>query len=210
MKKIIFSLALVFSALSAMAEDAITVKPFNAEIGIEENEWEFGFSIELENEVADNYIAFQFDLYLPEGMKLIEDGPMDLNEDRFNGTVIKRVWTADATLGVADKGTFYRITLYDDKAGTIHGTSGEILKVYYTTKDMKEGSGKLAIRNQELTTVKRTAVNPADVEVDVNGVTAVSSVKADGADSARKVAKDGKIVIVQEDGTEVSVDAIVQ
>lgn len=210
MKKIIFAIACLLVSVSTMAGDCLKItQPAVVKEGLVENDWEEYFTIELENEVADAYSGVQFDLYLPEGMKLIEDGSVDLEQDRFDGTVIKKVWTPDADIKVFDKEDHYTIVVIDPKNdGHIHGTSGVIMYLYYTTVEgFKGGTQNASLKNQVLIIDGDHKIKLDDVTADI--VTPVKQVKADGVVSARKVAKDGKIVIVDGD-SEVTVGAIVQ
>lgn len=211
MKKIIFAIACLLVSISSMAGDCLKItQPAVVKEGLVENDWEEYFTIELENEVADAYAGVQFDLYLPKGMKLIEDGAVDLEQDRFDGTVIKKVWTPDADIKVFDKGDHYTIVVLDPKNdGYIHGTSGVIMYLYYTTEaGFKGGVQNASLKSQILIIDGDHKVKLDDITADI--VTPVKQVKADGAVVARKIAKDNKIVIVTEDGTEVGVDAIVK
>lgn len=215
MKKILFSFALLFAALNVMAEDCLKVEEFEAPVNEPNENYGYYFCIDLNNEVADKYTSLQFKLFLPEGMDLLtgDENSFDFDEDRCPGTVGRKGFTPDHAIGMCVKREdgSYEIALASSKVTTFKYTSGPILYVYYKTTDkLKEGKNTIKITNQKLVPAEGTKVQPADTETEILCYTAVATVKADGADSARKVAKDGKIVIVQEDGTEVGVDAIVQ
>lgn len=139
MKKIGIILTTLCLGLNVMAEDVLQVVPFSTQAGIAENDWEEAFSINMTNTYT--YSALQFDLYLPEGMTLIEDGPFDFNSDRFPGKIIKKVWYPNHDIDITNpEPGHYFVKVYNTALETIDGTEGELFSVYYlTSPDMKPG-----------------------------------------------------------------------
>lgn len=150
MKKIkIFMLALACS-LSLGAEDILQVVPFQAQPGAVENNWDETLTFSVNLNCTHPYTTLQFDLFLPEGMELLDDAnPFDASKDRFPGTEGRYGFTTDHDISCTKKGDgHYLVVLYDNDLQTINGTEGELLKFYYTTSaDMKEGVYPITVSN---------------------------------------------------------------
>lgn len=211
MKKILFSFALLFAALGAMAEDNLTVEEFSAPINEPNESWNYYFYIDLNNEVAEKYTSLQFKLYLPEGMDLItgDDGSFEFDEDRCPGTSGRKGFTPDHTIGMCVKREdgCYEVALASSKLTTFKYTNGPVLVVYYKTTDkLKEGEGEVKIDGQLLVTPDIVKVKPSATTTKMIGYTPVKAVKGSAsADAPVKMLKNNKIVIVKTDGSEVNV-----
>lgn len=214
MKKILFSIALVFAALNVMAQDNLKVNPFKAPVNEANEDWDYDFEIELNNEVADTYTAIEFDLYLPKGMDLLEgDASFEFSFARCPGKIVKGNFAPQHSVQVCEnKGDYYKVVIADPKLGVFTGTEGTIINVYYkTTSEFAEGANQIKIMNQVLVPAEGTKVKHAGTVTDITGYTPVENVKADkGAVEAKKIVKNGKVVVVKADGTEVGADAIVK
>lgn len=144
-------MVLMLSCTAIWADNYLRVVPFNAEAGLTENEWETYFDVELVCDAEDKYTALQFDLYLPEGMTLIDDEPIELYPERFEGVTKKGNFMPYATFSADKKEDHYLITLYHENLEKIHGTSGAAMRFYYlTAPDMKEGEYDIKIDGQVL------------------------------------------------------------
>ena len=159
-KIIILISIIVFASVKVKAEDALQVMPFSTQAGVVEDEWET-FSVEMVNSAA--YTALQFDMYLPDGMTLISDGPMELSADRFPGYTRKGVFypnhSYDCTL--MNDG-HYLITIYNTDLEVIEGNEGELLIFYYkTNNDMAAGYYPITIKNTVLTVDSHNDCKPA-------------------------------------------------
>lgn len=133
---ILFGLLL---GLNVMAEDILQVVPFSTSAGIVENNREESFSINMNNTLQ--YTALQFDLYLPEGMTLIEEDPFEFNSDRLPGKKVEEVWYPNHSINITNpEPGHYFVKVYNNDLETINGTEGEIFSVYYlTSESMKPG-----------------------------------------------------------------------
>lgn len=129
-------------AENAKAEDdIIQVTPFAAMPGVTENEWDedLAFSIQMNN--SQPYTALQFDLWLPQGMTLISDEPLELLRERFPGIVKKGVFYPEHNITMVDLGDgHYRVEIWHETFAPIIGESGDIMVCYYlTSADMAPG-----------------------------------------------------------------------
>lgn len=149
MKKIFILLLTAFSCLGAMADSELQVLPFKAVANDGNPEWDSYLEITLENDV--NIAGMQFDLYLPEGMTIDDDG-FELTTDRWTGTVNKKtgVFSPNATTEVTDKGNgHYFVTLYDQN-NFQKGNSGVAFIIYYKTGAMADGVYPIRIENAKM------------------------------------------------------------
>ncbi|MGN0220986.1 MAG: hypothetical protein ACI4BA_02545 [Prevotella sp.] len=133
------SFSLVLSEGVKAEDDILQVTPFATTAGITENDWDYAFTVQMNNTQA--YTAIQFDILLPPGMTLIPDEPLELLQDRFPGTVKKGVFYPEHNISVSDQGNgLYRIVLYHDEFAPIEGDSGDLMVFYYlTSADMAPG-----------------------------------------------------------------------
>ena len=134
MKKLIIALVCMASAGFLHAEDAIQVVPFETKAGANVDDAKY-FSIAMNNASAEIW-ALQFDLLLPEGMKIDDESgydPFELNEDRFPYTTGRGgaiTWKHTVYYDLLESG-WYRIIVFTSEAERIIGNSGELLKIYY-------------------------------------------------------------------------------
>lgn len=151
MKKIFLLLITLFSISAVNAGDYLHVVDFTAKAGVTNTDYQYTFDVELVNEVADTYTSLMFDLYLPEGMALLDaDDNFDASKTRLDFTTGRNP-APKATIEVTQKEGFYRVTLFHTDLEKIHGTSGALLSFYYTTSsDMKNGAQEIKITNQNL------------------------------------------------------------
>ena len=180
MKKIFLSLAFLLSAVSMMA-DTFKVASLVTEAGITNEDYDHQFEITLDNEVADNYTAFQFKIFLPEGMDILDEAAgFEFDSDRFEGVTRKGVFTAQHAVQVCSKmkDGSYLVAVADPKLSKIHGTSGTVLYVYYTTSGDFKG-GEISIKEQVLVVDGNTKVAGDDFVGNV--ATGIKGANADEA-----------------------------
>lgn len=130
-------LALLAAISSARAEDILQVEPFEAVPGSTTEDGRY-FVVRLDD--TQDYWGVQFDLYLPEGMELDDEGgfsPFELSTERFphssRGGQITFKHGVDYT---QFESRWYRILISpNDVESFITGREGELLKIYYTTSD---------------------------------------------------------------------------
>lgn len=130
-------LALLATLSVARAEDVLQVKPFEAVPGSTTEDGRY-FVVRLDD--TQDYWGVQFDLYLPEGMELDDEGgfsPFELSTERFphssRGGQITFKHGVDYTQFAS---RWYRILISpNDVESYITGREGELLKIYYTTSD---------------------------------------------------------------------------
>lgn len=165
MKKIAILFFSLLVNYNALAEDILQVKPFHTEANIDNADENMTFSIWMNN--TKEYTALQFKMYLPEGLDVYTAPKFDnieLNEDRFEGTIKKGVFIPDADVS-CDKsvGGYYIVTLYDSDLQTIKGYGGEIMQIYFTTAaGMQSGVYPIYLKDIVLTVSAREAVRIAD------------------------------------------------
>lgn len=185
MKKILFSLMFALAAMNIMAADVLKVAPFTAEIGTDNDDYEFYFTITLDNEQADYYTGFQFNITLPEGLEVKDGkGGFEFNSDRFVGTTKKGVFTPQHGVKVFAKQAdgSYLVAVADEDLSKIKGTSGDLLYVYYTTTADFKG-GPISIKKQLFFPNGDTTIKGDEFEG-----TVVTAVKAANADEASEKA----------------------
>ena len=171
MKKILLLAVLLVSAISMNAADQLKINSFEAPADCSNDDYEYFFEITLDNEVADKYTALEFRLFLPEGLE-VKDGAdgFEFTKDRF-GKIVRGNWICDHAINVfaKQKDGGYLVSLADAKLSKIHGTSGTVLNVYYTTtKDYK--GGEIAIKTQKLLVSSTEVIRPEDFVMTTTGV----------------------------------------
>lgn len=183
MKKVFFVAACAFAFINASAEDILQVTPGSViKAGLSSNDWEEYFTVELNN--TKDYTTLQFDIYLPEGMTLVADEPIELSSDRFDGVTKRGVFTPYATCSATDLGNgHYFVTLYHEDLNVIKGTSGDLMYFYYLTdSSMKPGVYPIVIKETELsvTAFDYTQVASCTSYVKVEGTPEVTSLTLEG------------------------------
>lgn len=132
------------ATLSGWAEDFIQVVPFEAPIGLTENDYDEQHYFDLAMVNTHSYTALQMELYLPAGMTLqLGEEVWDYNQERFDGITKRGVFLPNHVVNVdamPDVAGHYHITMYDEDLGVIKGNSGWMIRFYYlTSADMKPG-----------------------------------------------------------------------
>ena len=162
MKKLLFVLLCLVSAVTARAEDIIQAVPFRAEPGLTTDD-AFCFSVRMNN--TEPIWAYQLDFLLPEGMTLDDTGglnPFELNPDRFPHSSRGGVITYKH--GIAWKQQpdgWYRVIVSPNDATRIEGTEGEVMKVYIlTSPDMKPGLYPIKVRGEILVITGSSDIRP--------------------------------------------------
>lgn len=162
MKKVLMLFWALASVAYANAENILQVTPCTIESGYTENDYDEDhmFSIEMTNDIVgeEGITGLQFDMYLPEGLTVLTD--IELNPDRFEGRIVKKQWTPNATAELTDKGNgHYLFTLYHSDLETISGTEGTIISFYYeTTEDFNNKLCPIVIKNIVLAPVEGASV----------------------------------------------------
>lgn len=157
------SLGLLLSEKAKAQDDILQVTPFATTAGITENEWDenLTFTVQMNNTQA--YTALQFDIWLPQGMTLIPDEPLELLKERFPGVVKKGVFIPEHKIDVTDKGDgHYLIILYHEDFAPIEGNSGDMMVFYYlTSADMAPGYYPIKVTGTVLAVDAHNSCKPA-------------------------------------------------
>lgn len=161
MKKFIIFLLLSLSCVCrAGAEDVLQILPQRIYAGSTSADGR-SFTIQMNNDNV--FAAFQFDLYLPDGMEL-DDDPFELSMDRFpytigRGGVIK--FSHDFVYAKRSDGAYRVVVSANDLESKVSGNSGDLLTVYYVTdNNMKQGVMPVMIKNVVLAINGTTDVKP--------------------------------------------------
>lgn len=161
MKKFIIFLLLSLSCVCrAGAEDVLQILPQRIYAGSTSADGR-SFTIQMNNDNV--FAAFQFDLYLPDGM-VLDDDPFELSMDRFpytigRGGVIK--FSHDVVYAKRSDGAYRVVVSANDLESKVLGNSGSLLTVYYVTdNNMKQGIMPVMIRNVVLAINGTTDVKP--------------------------------------------------
>lgn len=165
MKKLIIALVCMASAGFLHAEDAIQVVPFETKAGANVDDAKC-FSIAMNNASAEIW-ALQFDLLLPEGMKIDNESganPFELIKERFPYT--KRgetiTWKHTVFYDLLESG-WYRIIVFTSETKRIIGNSGELLNIYYLTdENMQPGLHPIYIKGAVLTITGDSDIKPME------------------------------------------------
>lgn len=154
MNKYIVTIALLCMSLSSMAEDIIQVVPFSTKAGATSDDM-MTFNIEMTN--TEDVWGLQFDLYLPDGMRLdytddyppyddISDGDYGTRYPYTSGRGGSKTYKHGVDWNDLKNGHYWFAVTPNDES-FITGTSGTILTMYYTTSaDMKPGIYPIIIR----------------------------------------------------------------
>lgn len=166
MKKLIIALVCMASAGFLHAEDAIQVVPFETKAGANVDDAKY-FSIAMNNASAEIW-ALQFDLLLPEGMKIDNESgydPFELNTERFPHTTGRGgaiTWKHTVYYDLLESG-WYRIIVFTSEAERIIGNSGELLNIYYLTdENMQPGLHPIYIKGAVLTITGDSDIKPME------------------------------------------------
>ena len=161
MKKFIIFLLLSLSCVCrAGAEDVLQILPQRIYAGSTSADGR-SFTIQMNNDNV--FAAFQFDLYLPDGMEL-DDDPFELSMDRFpytigRGGVIK--FAHDVVYAKRNDGAYRVVVSANELESKVQGNSGDLLTIYYVTdNNFKEGIVPVQIKNVVLAINGTTDVKP--------------------------------------------------
>ena len=178
MKKLLF-FSILLAIVGRMQADNLTVSDFNLTAGEQKQ-----FSIELNNPDR-SYVAFQFDLTLPEGVTIAvnKKGKLmaTLNEDRLD----------DHTMSVEDIGNnVYRFISFSMTNAEYYETSGELISVTVKAADnITSGAKTATITNQTFTDKNAVQHNLQNTSFSITVPAAVvPKVKAD--DKSRQYGED--------------------
>ena len=202
---------------TAHAEDAIKAVSFTTTAGVTSSDAKY-FTIEMDN--SQPVWACQLTLTLPEGMEIDTSNPLELNTMRYPyfGSADSPTYEHQFTCDKQGDGSWL-IMVHTDKPNRLSGTSGEILKVRYTTANMADNAYQIDIKDVVMTVTGSTSIYPENTSAtmtvsstfisgDVNGDEKIS--KTDVVNilgyilgespenfkfSAADVNKDGKVTI---------------
>lgn len=203
---------------TAHAEDAIKAVSFTTTAGVASSDAKY-FTIEMDN--SSPIWAYQFNLFLPEGVEIDASNPLELNMVRYpySGSADSPTYEHQFTCDKQDDGSWL-IMVHTDKKNRLSGTSGEILKVHYTTAaNMADKAYQIDIKDVVMTVTGSTSIYPENTSAtmtvsstfisgDVNGdgkisksdvVNIIGFILGESPDnfniSAADVNKDGKVTI---------------
>ena len=151
-KRLFLTLVVLMGLTSAMATDEIICSDFSISRGETKT-----FSIQLSNEVT-NYVGFQMDLTLPEGLTINKAG-CSLS-DRIKDE------DQELTIGKQSENT-YRLTSTSFSLTPISGTSGDLITVSVTASDTYQ-SGNATISNILFATSNSERITMNDVTFAAN------------------------------------------
>ena len=148
-KRILATALIALTTMVGAMGEGIRIKPFTLAAN-EEKE------IEILFDNSTDYGGLQFDLYLPEGVSIVEDedGLYYYNTDRLKYKSGRK--TVDFTMQVAlMDGGFYRFLIYNTEMQNIAGESGEpILTVKLKASDrVRSSTQQIRVQGQVLSTV---------------------------------------------------------
>lgn len=200
---------------NAVAEDILQVVPQSIVPGSTSADARY-FTLEMKND--ETFTAFQFDIYLPDGMELDEVGPIVFS-DRFPSTPGRPnpIYTHVYDCRRHDKdGVFWRVIVYSTKNDPISGHSGDLLYMYYVTDEsLKPGIHPVQIKNVVMAISGTQDVKPDDSSsfFYTEGYDASSVVKLDfsgltGYVASDVVAKTNEIIADNKSLTEMDLSGI--
>ncbi len=135
MKNIILHIIVLFTALSAIANDRLYIKDFEIVAGETKT-----IALILDNDTA--YSAFQTDIYLSSGLEIEqEDGEyiIDLNTERVaKSHVVSTYKREDGAI---------RIFVTSQSLATFKGNSGDIAYIQIRATNSFPGSGTISLKN---------------------------------------------------------------
>lgn len=145
-------------------EASISVEPFSIKAG-EEKE----LILDMTNP-NDNITLVQFDMVLPEGLTLKQNG------GEYDIDIAGRTTWRKHTLAARDNGDFIRFLLASQTNAVIEGTEGAIIKMTLVADNNFNG-GSIQFKNILLVTPDVKETKPADFEV--NTTTGIKDVRID-------------------------------
>jgi hypothetical protein len=151
-------------------------------------------NILLNNPNAE-YRDIQFDLYLPEGITVVQD-----EDDEFLVYTGSRC-TKKHTTGFSYRDGHYVCMLYSTAKNPLTGNSGDILSITLKAdENATPGTQKGYFRNVSLSKTDATGptYNEFSFGITIKGdANAIEAVKADAATSNKKVFRDGAVIIIR-------------
>ena len=151
-KKLLLTLAVLTGLTSAMATDAITSSDFSISRGETKT-----FGIQLSNETT-NYVGFQMDLTLPEGLTV----------NKAACCLSDRITDENQELTIGKQGdNIYRLTSTSFSLTPISGTSGDLITVSVTASNTFQG-GDATISNIQFATSNSERVTMSNVSLGIN------------------------------------------
>ena len=151
-KKLLLTLVVLLGMTSAMAADKISRSNFGINLGETKT-----FGINLFNECT-NYVGFQMDLTLPDGLTVNKSGC----------SLTSRIIDENQELTIGKQGdNTYRLTSTSFSLTPIDGTSGDLINVSITASDTYQG-GNATISNIQFATSNSERVTMNDVAFAVN------------------------------------------
>ena len=187
-------MAMLFAvASSAFADDKLYFADFEIEPGEE-----LDVEVLLDNPDAE-YRDLQFDLYLPEGITVVQDEDEEFMVDKGSRCTKKH------TIGFSYTDGHYVCMLYSTAKNPLTGNSGDILTITLKADDNVEPGAKTgSFRNVSLS--KTDATGPTydefSFEFKVKGeVDAIEDVDAEVAPANKKIFRNGEVIIIR-DGKE--------
>lgn len=149
-----------------MAEDVVQVLPFNAPVGLTENDFDEEHVMQLYMTNTNAYTAMQLDLYLPEGLSLqLDEQAWDFNPDRFDGITKRGVFNPYHDIDISKKDDVpghYLLLLYDTDLSIIKENDGVLIDFYYlTSEDVQPGIYPITVSGTVLTVDSHNDVRPA-------------------------------------------------
>ncbi|MBO4315578.1 MAG: dockerin type I repeat-containing protein, partial [Prevotella sp.] len=149
MKKIFLSTILCIATIGCWADDGFTIDPLTL------HEGETGtLVVNLNQETAGKYCAFQFDLYLPTGVEIVSEAGTNGNAD-YSGSFTLTDRKVNHNVSYIQKNGFWRIMVFDVSSGSngsFSGTTGAILNISVKTNaQFAVGTQTVDVKNIVLT-----------------------------------------------------------
>ena len=178
MKNILFMISLLMVQAANVAKaDNLKINSFTIEAGKEATA-----SVELDNPTTQ-YTAFQFELIVPEGIKLKyiendEDYAYEMNPERMSG----KNWSVTIT---QTKDDTYQFIIYNTKNATVKETSGALFTLTFVASGtLTDGMLTGHLKNQMLAIDKDNSTDVEDTPFYINGDdTGVASIHSDSKES---------------------------
>ena len=159
-KKLIVALMAALTAIGASAENLLEIVPQPIVAGSTSADARY-ITMQMNNDEV--FTAFQFDLYLPEGVDLDDLGPVVLS-DRFPLVSVRPYPQYSHTISAQrHDGGFWRVIIYSTVNAPISGNSGDLLYLYYVSDaDLPDGPMPLRITNVVMAISGTEDVKPAE------------------------------------------------
>lgn len=118
--------------MGCWATDGLTISPLTLTEGSSGT-----LVVNLEQETVGKYCAFQFDLYLPEGVEIVSETGTNGNPDYSGSFTLTSSRVSGHFVNFSPREGFWRIMVYSSKGskGTFSDTEGTILEIKVTTND---------------------------------------------------------------------------